>query len=106
MRRRIVLVGFGNVGREFARVLLENRFELKREFVLDASIVAILTARHGSVENRAGIDVRKGLRLADGGVSLDSCGRGIGERSSEYIRRTRAGVFVTLRSSRITPRPV
>ena len=72
MRHRIVLVGFGNVGREFARLLLEHRSELKREFGLDASIGAILTARHGSVENPAGIDVRKALRLADAGVSLDS----------------------------------
>jgi len=71
MRHRIVLVGFGNVGREFARLLLEHRSELTREFGLDASIVAILTARHGSVEKPAGIDVRKALRLADAGVSLE-----------------------------------
>src|SRR3546814_10819341 len=45
MRHRIVLVGFGNVAREFARLLLEQRSELTREFGLDASIVAILTAR-------------------------------------------------------------
>src|SRR5256886_4039183 len=106
MRRRIVLVGFGNVGREFARVLLENRSELKREFGLDASIVAILTARHGSVENPAGIDVRKALRLADAGVSLESCGRGIRERSPEFIRRTRADVVVEVTPLRIAPRQV
>jgi len=49
MRYRIVLAGFGNVGREFARLLLEQRSELIRNYGLDASIVAILTARHGSV---------------------------------------------------------
>src|SRR6266566_3772662 len=64
MRRRIVLVGFGNVGREFARLLLERRSELARAFGLDASVVGILTARHGSVENPRGIDLRKALRLA------------------------------------------
>src|SRR2546422_5860897 len=92
MRHRIVLVGFGNVGREFARLLLEHRSELTREFGLDASIVAILTARHGSVENTAGIDVRKALRLADAGVSLESCGRGIPDRSAASIRPARAVV--------------
>src|SRR6059058_571515 len=106
MRRRIVLAGFGNVGREFARVLLENRSELKREFGLDASIVAILTARHGSVEKPAGIDVRRALRLADAGVSLESCGRRIPERSPEFIRRARADVVVEVTPLRIAPRQV
>src|SRR2546425_8510824 len=106
MRRRIVLVGFGNVGREFARLLLESRSELTREFGLDVSIVAILTARHGSVENPTGIDVRKALRLADAGVSLESCGRGIPDPSPEYIRRARADVVVEVTPLRITPRQV
>src|SRR5947208_13367225 len=106
MRHRIVLVGFGNVGREFARLLLEHRSELTREFGLDASIVAILTARHGSVENPAGVDVRKALRLADAGVSLESCGRGIPVRAPEYIRRARANVVVEVTPLRIAPRQV
>src|SRR3989475_175590 len=105
-QHRIVLVGFGNVGREFARLLLEHRSELKREFGLDASIVAILTARHGSVENPAGVDVRKALRLADAGVSLESCGRGIPVRAPEYIRRARANVVVEVTPLRIAPRQV
>ncbi len=104
MRHRIVLVGFGNVGREFARLLLEHRSDLTRDFGLDASIVAILTARHGSVENAHGIDVRKALRLADAGVSLESCGRGIQERSPEYIRRARADTVIEVTPLRIAPR--
>src|SRR5438093_1273843 len=106
MRHRIVLVGFGNVGREFARLLLEHRSELTREFGLDASIVAILTARHGSVENPRGIDVRGALRLADAGVSLESCGRGISERSPEYIRRAQADTVIEVTPLRIAPRQV
>src|SRR5213594_2502063 len=88
------------------RIVLVNRSELTREFGLDASIVAILTARHGSVENPRGIDVRKALRLADAGVSLESCGRGISERSPEYIRRVRADVVVEVTPLRIAPRQV
>src|SRR5947208_4735290 len=106
MWHRIVLVGFGNVGREFARLLLEHRSELTREFGLDASIIAILTARHGSVENPRGIDVRRALRLADAGVSLESCGRGISERSPEYIRRARADTVIEVTPLRIAPRQV
>src|SRR5713226_665767 len=106
MRHRIVLAGFGNVGREFARLLLENRSELTRDFGLDASVVAILTARHGSVENPRGIDMSKALRLADAGVSLESCGRGIPERSPEFIRRARADTVVEVTPLRIAPRQV
>src|SRR6266702_6473889 len=106
MRRRIVLVGFGNVGREFARLLLERRSELARAFGLDASVVGILTARHGSVENPRGIDLRKALRLADAGVSLESCGRGISRLAPEYIRQARADIVIELTPLRIGPRQV
>src|SRR5437870_5698163 len=106
MRRRIVLVGFGNVGREFTRLLLERRSELARAFGLDASIVAILTARHGSVENPRGIDLRKALRLADAGVPLESCGRGISRPAPEYIRQARADIVIELTPLRIGPRQV
>src|SRR3989442_6523561 len=103
MRRRIVLVGFGNVGREFARLLLERRSELARAFGLDASVVAILTARHGSVENLRGIDLRKALRLADAGVSLESCGRGISRTAPAYIRHAPAGNGLQLMPPPIGP---
>jgi len=106
MRHRIVLAGFGNVGREFARLLLEQRTELTRAYGLDASIVAILTARHGSVENTRGIDLRKALRLADAGVSLESCGRGIHERSVDYIRRGKADILIEVTPLRISPRQI
>src|SRR5712691_624146 len=102
----LVVVGFGNVGREFARLLLERRSELTRAFGLDASIVAILTARHGSVENPLGIDLRKALRLADAGVSLESCGRGISRTAPEYIRQARADIVIELTPLRIGPRQI
>ncbi len=106
MRYRIVLAGFGNVGREFARLLIDHRSELVREYRLDPSIVAILTARHGSVENARGIDLRRALSLADAGVSLESCGRGIRERSVDYIRHGKADVLIEVTALRLSPRQV
>src|SRR2546428_7277518 len=96
MRRRIVLVGFGDVGREFTRLLLERRTELARAFGLDASILAILTARHGSVENPRGIDLRKALRLGDAGVSLGSRGRRISRPAPGYLRQAPADIVIEL----------
>src|SRR5207249_1596380 len=102
MRCRILLVGFGNVGREFARLLLERRSELAKVHGLDAAVVGIVTGRHGSVERARGIDLRKALRLADAGASLESCGRGVHGRSAEYIRRARDRKSTRLNSSHVS----
>src|SRR5213083_3506214 len=106
MRCRILLVGFGNVGREFARLLLERRSERAKIHASDDRVVGIVTGRHGSVERARGIDLRKALRLADAGASLESCGRGIHGRSAEYIRRARADVVIEITPLRIAPRQI
>ncbi|HII39805.1 MAG TPA: homoserine dehydrogenase [Thermoplasmata archaeon] len=94
-------MGFGNVGREFARLLLERRSELRRELGLEAHVVAILTGRHGCVENLKGIDLRKALRLAEADRPLTSCGRAIAADSVAYVRRARADVVVEITPLRI-----
>ncbi len=104
MVHRIALLGFGNVGREFARLLLERRSELRREQGLEAEVVAILTARHGSVEASRGIDLRKALRRVEAGGSLADCGRAIRIPAREYVRRSRADVVVELTPLKIAPR--
>jgi homoserine dehydrogenase len=101
---RLVLVGFGNVGREFARLLLERRNELRRERGLEASVVAILTAAHGRVESPKGIDLRAALRLAEAGISLERCGRPIRVPNLEFLRRVRADVVVEITPLRIAER--
>ena len=101
---RIVLLGFGNVGREFARLLLERDAELRREQGLEARVVAILTARHGSVESAKGIDLRKALRLAEAGESIEPCGRAIRVPATDYVRRCRADAVVELTPLRIAAR--
>ncbi|MGQ0796752.1 MAG: homoserine dehydrogenase [Methanobacteriota archaeon] len=100
---RIVLVGFGNVAREFARLLLERRVELRREQGLEAHVVAVLTARHGCVEDPKGLDLRKALRASDAGVALEGVGRPIREPAVGYLARSRADVVVEATPLRITP---
>src|SRR2546430_17333305 len=92
MHCRILLAGFGNVGREFARLILERRSELAKVHGLDATVIPILTGRHGSVGRTQGIDLRKALRLADAGACLESCGRAALGRSAGYSRLARADV--------------
>jgi len=101
---RIALLGFGNVGREFARLLLERRSELRREHGLEAEVTAIFTARHGSVENRKGIDLRKALRLAAAGTAIEACGTAIDIPAKKYIPRSPADVVIELTPLRIAAR--
>lgn len=104
MRLRILLVGFGNVGREFARLLLEQRSVLSSVHGLDAPVVAIVTANHGSVERPGGVDLRKALRLADAGSTLDPVGRPIRGPSSSFIRKSRADIVIEVTPLKIASR--
>ena len=57
MRADILLVGFGNVGRRFARLLDEREEVLRRQHDLEPRIVGISTRRHGSAFAAEGLDV-------------------------------------------------
>jgi homoserine dehydrogenase len=66
---RMALIGFGNVGQEFARMLLERREWLQNAASLDVRIVAIATRSHGSLIRRDGLDLDRVLS------SLERTGR-------------------------------
>ncbi len=53
---RILFIGFGNVAKETARILVEK--ELYPRLELDPTIVGVFTQRHGGVENTDGIDIK------------------------------------------------
>ena len=62
----ILLVGFGNVARRFVDLLGESRGALQA-LDIHPRIVGIVTRRHGSVFESAGLDaVRAGRRVAEG----------------------------------------
>ena len=62
MRADLALIGFGNVGRRFARLLDERRDWLSLDYDLDCRIVGISTRTHGSKSNPEGTDASE---LAD-----------------------------------------
>ena len=59
----LALMGFGNVGRALARLLLDKRGELASKYDLSFAVTAIATRRHGVVVNSNGIDIEKALRV-------------------------------------------
>ena len=81
MRADLALIGFGHVGRRFARLLDERRDWLSLDYDLDCRVVAIATARHGSIANASGVDAVElagaldrdpASRLGDAGNGFDA----------------------------------
>jgi homoserine dehydrogenase len=66
----LALVGFGHVGRRFARLLDERREALARDFDLDCRVTGIATRRHGALYNAEGLDAVAAARLIEAGGSL------------------------------------
>jgi homoserine dehydrogenase len=69
----MLLVGFGNVGRRFARLLDERGEVLRRQHDLETRITGIATGRHGSTFAAEGLDVAAVLEsYARGRISDDT----------------------------------
>jgi homoserine dehydrogenase len=66
----LALLGFGNVGRAFARLIESKREELHRGYGLDWRVTAIGTRSHGGALDPAGIDLREALRLVESDKAL------------------------------------
>jgi homoserine dehydrogenase len=66
----LIFVGFGNVGRRFARLLQEREGMLARSHGLTWRVVGIATRSHGIAFNPSGLDLTQALTLVEGGGSL------------------------------------
>ncbi len=67
---RLVLVGFGNVGKAFARLLLRKEEMLRKEKGITFKVTGILTGRHGGLISPTGIDLQQALEMVETGKSL------------------------------------
>src|SRR5450759_1025052 len=65
MRADLALVGFGNVGRRFARLIEDRRDWLALDYDLECRIVGIATRHHGAVFRQAGLDPDRRLAQSD-----------------------------------------
>jgi homoserine dehydrogenase len=101
---RIVLVGFGNVARAYARLLVERRRDLARTYGLEAKVVGIVTRRRGSVRSASGIDLRRALAAVERGATLEGLGTPIRGTAREFLAGARADVVVELTPLVIAPR--
>ena len=70
----IALLGFGNVGKAFARLLTAKKQELQEHFGFNARITAIATGSHGVCLDPNGIDEQNLLNLLDSVETLELSG--------------------------------
>ncbi len=69
---KLAMLGFGNVGQAFVRLIQRKEVQLREEYGITLSITAIATGSHGRAINPEGIDSEKALTLMETGLPLDS----------------------------------
>lgn len=67
----LAMIGFGNVGQAFARLLLRKEPELADHFGINLIVTGILTGRHGAALSTGGINLTRALEVIGRGQSLD-----------------------------------
>jgi len=72
----IALLGFGNVARALARLLVRKTSTLQREYGLTYRVTGIATRSRGCAIDPDGLDLEAALRLVEGGQSLENLHKG------------------------------
>lgn len=70
MKYNLALIGFGNVARALARLLLRKQDLLKSQHDITFSFTGISTGRHGCAVNPDGLDIDQALKLAENSQSI------------------------------------
>lgn len=70
MDLKLAFVGFGNVARAFARIIVERRSQLADQYGISWRATAIATGRHGCITSVEGIDLTEAARCVERGLSL------------------------------------
>lgn len=67
----ICLVGFGNVGQAFVRLLLKKRLQLAKDYQLQFIVTAVTTGHHGIAIQTGGLELEKLLEFSQKRINLD-----------------------------------
>ena len=70
MRYKLALIGFGNVARSLAKLLVRKQDLLKSKYNVTFSFTGISTGSHGFAVNPNGLDIQKALELVESGQSI------------------------------------
>lgn len=70
MHYKLALIGFGNVARSLAKLLIRKQDVLKSKHNITFSFTGISTGRHGFAVNPQGLDIQKALELVETGKDI------------------------------------
>ncbi len=92
---RLVMAGFGNVGRALARLLKKKELELLENYGITFSVKGIATGRHGSAIDPVGLDLQSALQLVEKGERIDSLNKvPHGPHTLDFINACQGDVFI------------
>lgn len=74
MIKKIILTGFGTVGREFCRLIIQAKTSLEKKYKLQFQVVGIV-GRHGLLYDERGLDLEKLLSYGRGSEALGTYAR-------------------------------
>lgn len=99
-------MGFGHVGRAFARLLIERRRWLLKEFGLEWKITGIATMNHGTCIDHEGLPARKILGSWKRHSTLESFNKGpVCASPTDFIRQCGADVLFEMSVLDLTGEP-
>ena len=90
---KLALLGFGNVGRALAVLLLRKQTELKEKYDTTFSVTGIATGRHGSLVNQNGVDLNGAIELVRSGRSLSLLTSQLVNDTFDFIEKSQADVL-------------
>jgi homoserine dehydrogenase len=93
MHYKLAFVGFGNVARALARLLVRKQTLLEKEYDITFSVTGIATGRHGFAVDATGLDIQKALALVESGGSIASISGAQVQDSLGVIRQSQADVM-------------
>ncbi len=90
---KLAFLGFGNVGRALAQLLIRKKAELREKHDITFSVTGIATSRHGTLVNHTGIDLFGALELVRSSQSLSLLTSELIEDSFDFIKKCKADVL-------------
>ncbi len=93
MHYKLALIGFGNVARSLARLLVRKQELLKSQYDVTFSFTGIATGSHGFAVNPDGLDIQKALDLVESKQSIASLSSMSVEDSLAVIQNSQADVM-------------
>ncbi|MBE0670001.1 MAG: homoserine dehydrogenase [Anaerolineales bacterium] len=93
MHYKLALIGFGNVARSLAKLLIRKQDLLKSKYDVTFSFTGISTGRHGFAVNPNGLDIQKALELVESGKDISVLSIKPLADSMEVIHHSQADVM-------------